>query len=126
VKLGVWTVKDYNGFSSHQRQRAQNWLNKEWDAGRLPRPSNCVACGQTEGKIEAHAEDYGEPFRPGVTDAFHLCQKCHRKVHARPRNEGAWREYRAKIEAAHPGRQPLLEIELSRDEAAKRLAREAS
>jgi hypothetical protein len=117
-------VKDYNGFAGKQRNRAQRWLNKEWSAGRLARPSECVACGQTEGIIEAHAENYSEPFRAGVTDAFHLCKRCHTKVHARSRNEKAWREYRAKIEASHPHRRALLEIELSQDEAAQRLAHE--
>ena len=28
-------MKDYNGFSGKQRERAQRWLNKEWNARRL-------------------------------------------------------------------------------------------
>jgi hypothetical protein len=115
-------VKDYNGFSGRQRERAQRWLNKEWNTGRLARPSECVACGQTEGIIQAHAEDYSDPFRAGVTDGFHLCKRCHAMVHARFKNQKAWREYRAKIEASHPHRRALLEIELSQDEVAKRQA----
>ena len=75
-------VKDYNGFSGAQRERAQRWLNKEWSAGRLARPPECVACGQTEGIIQAHAEDYSDPFRAGVTDEFHLCMTCHAMVHS--------------------------------------------
>jgi hypothetical protein len=146
-------VKDYNGFSGAQRDRAQRWLNKEWDAGRLARPSKCVACGQIEGVIEAHAEDYSDPFRAGVTDEFHLCLICHTMVHFRARNPKVWSDYRAKIEAGgcaklikkkqrYPGgtakftddmfdwgspplRRPLLEIEMSQDEVAKRLSQEA-
>jgi hypothetical protein len=98
-------------------------VEQRMELSRLARPSECVACGQTEG-IQAHAEDYSDPFRAGVTDGFHLCKKCHAMVHARSRNEKAWRDYRAKIEASHPHRRALLEIELSQDEFAKRLARE--
>jgi hypothetical protein len=82
-------VKDYNGFFGAQRDRAQRWLNREWGAGRLVRPSECVACGQTEGVIQAHAEDYSEPFRAGVTDGFHLCVICHTMVHFRSKNPKA-------------------------------------
>lgn len=144
-------MRDYNGFSGSQRQRAQNWLNREWDAGRLARPSKCRACGQAEGIIDAHAEDYSDPFRAGVTDGFHLCRICHTVVHHRSTNPKYWSEYRAKVEAGgratilkvnqrYPGgtskfltddmfdwgsppqRQALLEIEMSQDEAARRLA----
>ena len=116
-------LQDYNGFSGAQRERSQRWLNKEWKEGRLPRPSECAACGKADGKIQAHAEDYSAPFRAGVTDQFHLCRTCHFKVHYRARNEKNWRDYRAKIEAANPERRKvLLEIELSQDAAARRLA----
>lgn len=134
-------MDNYNGFSGKLRNRAQTWLNRQWDTGRLARPSVCIACGQTEGKIEAHAEDYSEPFRPGVTDQFHLCSACHWHVHARARFPELWRVYRANVEAG--GRQKigaaklglkgpakfdwgnpsqrlaLLEIELSQDARAK-------
>ena len=139
------TETAYNGFSGKQRDRAQTWLRKEWNAGRLPKPRGCAACGQTQGRIDAHAEDYSEPFRAGVTDQFHLCMACHRQVHDRTKNPAAWREYRAKIEAGGrkkicaakmglkgddqfdwgdpPTRPVLLEIERSQDAVAERLAR---
>ncbi len=137
-------MEAYNGFSGRQRQRAQDWLNREWKSGRLEEPTRCVACGQTEGGIQAHAEDYSEPFRAGVTDEFHLCKACHHMVHFRSRNPKAWSEYRAKIEAgarkkipskrstgsdlfewgSPPTRFALLEIERSQDEVARRLARQ--
>lgn|GEM_PF-1800439 len=91
-------MKDYNGFSADQRNRAQRWLNVQWAAGTLPRPTKCVACGQDEGIIDAHAEDYSEPFRAGVTDGFHLCFACHMMVHCRHRNQLRWSQYRATVE----------------------------
>jgi hypothetical protein len=91
-------MNSYNGFSPDQRNRAQAWLNKGWRDGALARPKICVACGQDEGVMDAHAEDYSEPFRPGVTDGFHLCFVCHMMVHCRHRNEKAWQTYRHFVE----------------------------
>jgi hypothetical protein len=86
-------MKSYNGFPPGARERAQRWLRAEWISGRLARPSVCCACGQDKGIIDAHAEDYSEPFRPGVTDEFHLCFTCHMMVHFRFRNRAAWSRY---------------------------------
>jgi hypothetical protein len=43
----------------------------------LARPVKCCACGQEHGVIDAHAEDYSDPFAPGKTDQFPLCYRCH-------------------------------------------------
>lgn len=61
-------MNPYNGFTGDQRNRAQRWLNSQWAAGHFPRPAQCCACGQADGIIDAHAEDYSEPFRHGKTD----------------------------------------------------------
>jgi hypothetical protein len=91
-------LKTYNGFSGEQRTRAQSWLNSQWKSGALARPVACIACGQTAQPIDAHAEDYSEPFRKDVTDAFHLCFICHMMVHSRHRSQQAWRAYRHMVE----------------------------
>lgn len=59
----------------------------------------CVACGQSRGIIDAHAEDYGEPFAAGKTDQYHLCFTCHMMVHFRFRNPDDWRYYKAMIQS---------------------------
>jgi hypothetical protein len=92
-------LKNYNGFSGEQRGQAQSWLNAQWRSGALARPVACIACGQTAQPIDAHAEDYSEPFRKGVTDAFHVCFICHMMVHCRHRSEEAWRLYRHMVES---------------------------
>lgn len=84
----------YNGFSGSQRESVQRWLNKQWDAGSLPRPSKCVACGQTEGTIDAHLEDYDTP-----ASFVDMCVTCHMMIHMRFRNQLAWRQYRERIAA---------------------------
>jgi hypothetical protein len=95
-------MQPYNGFSGRQRSRAQAWLNRQWKAGVLARPMQCVACGQSRGIIDAHAEDYSEPFAAGKTDQYHLCFTCHMMVHWRFRNPDDWRYYKSVIR--HGGR----------------------
>jgi hypothetical protein len=90
-------VQPYNGFSGRQRSRAQTWLNRQWKAGALARPMQCVACGQSMGIIDAHAEDYSEPFAAGKTDQYHLCFTCHMMVHCRFGNPEAWQYYKSVI-----------------------------
>lgn len=90
-------MKAYNGFTPAQRMKAQRWLNAQWASGALVRPTVCCACGQPHGIIDAHAEDYSEPFRAGVTDAYHLCFRCHMMVHCRYRALFAWQRYKRAI-----------------------------
>ncbi len=93
------TTSSYNGFSGAHRDKAQAWLRGEWTSGRLARPSVCCACGQDRGIIDAHAEDYSEPFAAGKTDGFHLCFTCHMILHCRFRNRENWDRYRAAVRA---------------------------
>ena len=90
-------MKSYNGFPPAQRLKAQAWLNAEWAAGRIPRPSKCCACGQDRGEIQAHAEDYSEPFTAAKLLAYPLCLRCHLMLHCRFRHPVAWDRYRASI-----------------------------
>lgn len=90
-------MKSYNGFSPDQRNKAQGWLNAQWRAGTLPRPVKCMACGQEHGRIDAHAEDYSEPFAAGKTDQYHLCFRCHMMVHCRFRNPESWARYKSEV-----------------------------
>lgn len=92
-------MKAYNGFSGALRAAAQRWLNSAWGAGTLPRPAVCAACGQTAPPIDAHAEDYSQPFAAGKTDEFHLCYSCHMACHCRFKNPASWDNYRALVAA---------------------------
>ena len=86
-------MKPYNGFAEAQRNKAQSWLNKQWEAGVFAKPAQCCSCDQTKGVIDAHAEDYSEPFMASKTDQFHLCYRCHMMLHCRFRNQGAFARY---------------------------------
>lgn len=92
-------MKSYNGYTPYQRNKAQAWLNKQWASFALAKPTQCCACGQNEGIIDAHAEDYSEPFQAGKTDAFHLCFRCHMMVHCRKHNLLGWKNYKEAIKS---------------------------
>lgn len=90
-------MKDYNGFTSAQRSKAQRWLNAQWGARTFHRPTVCCACGQRHGVIDAHAEDYSEPFTYEKLMSYPLCFICHMMVHCRFRNFPVWDAYREKV-----------------------------
>lgn len=89
-------MNSYNGFSGDQRARAQRWMNEQWRTGKLERPSCCDACGQVDGAIHGHAEDYSEPFGPHLQE-YWLCFLCHMMLHCRFRNPEAWERYREQL-----------------------------
>jgi hypothetical protein len=86
-------LKTYNGFDHYQRMKGYRWLQGEYVAGRRARPTVCDACGQTEGEISAHSENYGEPFGDHI-GRYGLCYRCHMAIHTRFNNPEAWEAYR--------------------------------
>ncbi|KWW97368.1 hypothetical protein LI90_4340 (plasmid) [Carbonactinospora thermoautotrophica] len=82
----------YNGHSPEKRERVARWLEEQWTAGTLPRPSRCIVCDQTEGAIHGHLEDYDQP-----TSYVDLCITCHLVLHARFRRPAAFIEYRDRV-----------------------------
>lgn len=89
-------MNSYNGFEPKQRYAALSWLKKEYEDGRRTPPVKCDVCGQTEGHIEAHSEDYSAPFGDHIGE-FGLCYPCHMVIHCRFRNPRAWKWYRENI-----------------------------
>jgi hypothetical protein len=82
----------YNGFSPEQRWSALAWLKRQG----LANPTKCDACGQTEGLLQRHSEDYSSPFGPHI-GAISFCHRCHMLVHFRFRSPDAWKDYRLAI-----------------------------
>jgi hypothetical protein len=89
-------MKSYNGFSSAQRNWALAWLKREYAAGRRQPPLRCDGCGQEEGIIDAHSEDYSQPFGDHI-GAFGFCYTCHMMIHCRFGHWEAWDRYRAAL-----------------------------
>ncbi len=82
----------YNGFTGSQRMRALRWLQAEWSAGRRRRPTRCDVCLQEHGAIEAHSEDYSEPYGDHI-GRWGLCYRCHMALHCRFRNVESFDKY---------------------------------
>ena len=90
-------MKSYNGFTPKQRMDAFNWLKKEMEAGKRDRlPLSCDACGQKDGSLMWHSEDYSFPYGEHIGH-YGLCYICHMMIHCRFNNATKWQEYKAKI-----------------------------
>ncbi len=86
-------MRVYNSFSSSQRARAGNYRKRMIAEGRIPKfPDRCTACGQTQGAMCYHTEDYSEPHGPHIV-AFEICYVCHMMIHCRHRAPDNWRDY---------------------------------
>lgn len=90
-------MKAYNGFSAQHRQRALKWFREEQKQGRRAYPTRCDACGQDQGLIDSHSEDYSAPFGDHI-GRFSLCFTCHMMIHCRHRAPLAFEVYRESIE----------------------------
>jgi len=73
--------------------RALRWVTAQYAAGTRPRATVCDTCGQREGVLDRHSEDYSEPFGDHI-GAYSFCFSCHMMIHCRFRNLAAWSAYR--------------------------------
>lgn len=96
----VCLMNSYNGFEPVQRYRALRWLKAETAAGRRHSPTVCDACGQSEGVIQAHSEDYSEPFGDHI-GAYGFCYLCHMMIHCRHHDRNRWDQYRQAVREGH-------------------------
>jgi len=96
VKVVKTFMNAYNGFKPALRFKALQWLKGEVAGGRRSNPVKCGCCGQTKGIIEAHSEDYSEPFGDNI-GKYGLCYRCHMMIHCRFKHKGAWNVYRAQV-----------------------------
>src|SRR5580704_10074507 len=88
-------MKSYNNFSPQERAAGAAYHRRLRQQGLWHPPARCLACGQTEGLIDAHWEYYSRPF--DTTRDLPLCARDHLMVHLRDRYHEAWTEYCTKI-----------------------------
>lgn len=93
-------MNSYNGFTPAQRMKAYRWAKEQYDRGVRPRATECECCGQTEGVLDRHSEDYSEPFGRDI-GRFSLCYRCHMMIHCRFKNKAAWEDYKRVIRAGY-------------------------
>lgn len=85
-------MKPYNGFTHSQRMASHRWLQKQYQADNRIRPSCCDVCGQTDGIIDAHSEDYSTPYGDHI-GKYGLCYPCHMMIHCRFSAPEAFQRY---------------------------------
>ena len=88
----------YNGFGPKIRDDSYRWMKGEIAAGRVPPPICCSACGETDGHLDYHTEDYSRPFGPHIY-AYELCFRCHMMLHSRFHQPKRRRRYIEQLEA---------------------------
>lgn len=88
--------KSYREFSVEDRHVSARIYGRRLKSGEVEPmdKSECWACGQTEGQIEAHREDYSWL---GNESLVVLCCRCHRVLHMRDRWPDAWDYYRERV-----------------------------
>lgn len=91
-------LSNYNGFTGKEREASLRRVHKLWESGEVPRPTQCMACGQTEGTLHGHSEDYSN-------DHVHipLCITCHLILHMRFQQPVLWDTYREMVRLGYQG-----------------------
>ena len=84
-------MRPYNGFSGEQREEYGRLLKLEIKKGTIPPPRKCQRCGQTEGIMQYHTEDYTLPVRKEVLEP--ICWRCHMVHHSTHRAPAACARY---------------------------------
>lgn len=112
-------MRQYKQWSPQFRQKSLNLTNKAKTRGWIAEPEECRRCGQTEGIIHLHNEDYDvtvdtltEVFaripKPRITEQEKLnlaevleplCWRCHMIHHSEHRNKEACDQYWEEIKS---------------------------
>jgi hypothetical protein len=88
-----WVLEWYNGWSPDERLATLPVQKAAIAAGQLARPESCSICGSHK-EVWLHDERYDRPL-----EAYHVCRRCHRTLHARFADPASW----ADLVARHGG-----------------------
>ncbi|HEY1229550.1 MAG TPA: hypothetical protein VGF26_19765 [Ramlibacter sp.] len=89
------TLGAYNGFPAEVRLTADRKIKVALELGLIPPAKKCSVCGNVQGRIDYHAEDYSRPLLVAP-----ICMKCHMALHNRSRSPGYARNWQ-RIVIAH-------------------------
>jgi hypothetical protein len=80
----------WNGWTDKERNTSARKTNRAIKDGIIPaKPSKCNRCGQTEGVLEWHNDDYSDPIKY----LEGLCYRCHMVLHCEHLNPQSAKEY---------------------------------
>jgi hypothetical protein len=89
----------YKGWSPQQRLASLEKTKKAIRDGIIPNPTQCNRCGQTEGIIQYHNNDYSHH----IDYLEQLCWTCHMMLHNEKRNPISHRIYFEFVELGYQG-----------------------
>lgn len=92
-------MKDYNGFSGAERNKADYIQKKAIAKGELVVEQKCCMCGQTEGLIMRHMENYSNPL--DLNAIIPMCVECHLKLHSRFSKPVMWIKHCLAVRAGY-------------------------
>jgi len=83
-------MKPYKGFSPVERIQGQRVIEKAVAEGRYPKAERCSSCGQKDGRLDYHADDYNlETILEQTRILCYNCHITHHILHNNPNNQGA-------------------------------------
>jgi len=82
-------MKSYKGWTAEQRMESLKKTKAAIRRGEIPPPTKCNRCGQTEGIIQYHNENYNHPTKYLEP----LCWRCHMVLHSEHRAPEACKKY---------------------------------
>jgi len=88
-------MKSYKQWSAAERTASLKKTNQAIKDGLIPQATKCERCGQTEGKVMYHNEDYSDPIKYLVS----MCWRCHMILHSQYRAPMACDKYWLEIKA---------------------------
>ena len=86
-------MTNYKGWTAEERQDSLKLTKQAIKSGSIPKPCKCNRCGQDEGIIDYHNEDYSHPTKY----LEQLCFVCHLIHHSERRNPIGRRNYFAAV-----------------------------
>jgi len=86
-------MNHYKGWTPTQRHNSYEKTKKAIRDGVIPPSTVCERCGETEGKIMYHNEDYSDPIKYLES----LCWTCHMMHHNYKRNPKSHKRYFEKV-----------------------------
>ena len=71
-------MKRFKNWSAAERRKSGEKTYEAIQKGKIPKPSKCNRCGQTEGIIDYHNHDYSHPTK----FLEQMCVRCHMMYHS--------------------------------------------
>jgi len=98
IKVSRMKIGPYNGFTGDQRLIADRKIKVAIEMALIPVATECSICGETNGRMDYHAENYGRPLQVAA-----ICSKCHLALHNRFRSPGFAASWKKRVDAYGDG-----------------------